>query len=158
MSLSDAFIDENGKRVVRLFEEILSDLPAGVAVLEARRALDGSGTIVSLTPSCKTAATFTAHTDDRLNLIDIGMGYTTFELPWEGGLPNDASFDLLLERAKEMCLAVVAGRCEHRFGFLGIRGTIRVDETKTYRVTDYFHLRLNPKVVRYAPYNPAQSE
>jgi hypothetical protein len=86
------------------------------------------------------------------------MGYTTFELPWEGGLPNDASFDLLLERAKEMCLAVVAGRCEHRFGFLGIRGTIRVDETKTYRVTDYFHLRLNPKVVRYAPYNPAQSE
>jgi hypothetical protein len=158
MSLSDDFSDKNGKRVIRLFEDILATLPAGVADLDARRTRDGSGTIVFLQPKCKRSAVFSIHVDDHLNLIDVSLGdYTTFELSSEADLPNGANFDLLLATAKEMCFAVIAGRCEHRFGLLGIQGTIRVDEQKIYRGTNFFHPRLIPKVVHYAPYYPAIS-
>jgi hypothetical protein len=145
--------DEKGQRVLRLIQELLADLPDGVASVETRRADDGSGTIVSLTPTNTTSAPFSVHTDDGLNLIDVSLGtYSTFELS------DDSEFDSALATTRDMCLAVMAGRCEQRFGFFGIRGTIRVDDQRLYCATSYFHFRFLPKVVFYEPYCAAKPQ
>jgi hypothetical protein len=56
---------------------------------------------------------------------DLSLGeWTTLELPWEADLPKDASLDLVLDEIQKVCRAVIAGCCEHRFGFLGILGRL----------------------------------
>jgi hypothetical protein len=138
--------DESG-RVVRLFEELLSGLPQGTATLESKRTKNDDGTIIWLTPANKHAAEFGAHTEDGgLSLIDVFFGSgATFEL-------QNGNVDELLELVRRLGLAVISGKCEERFGFVGVRGKIRVDGGKVFRGTDYFHPRLYPKTVRYDPY------
>ena len=70
--------EDKGQRVLRLIQELLEDLPDGVASVETRRTNDGSGTIVSLIPTNTTSAPFSVHTDGNLNLIDVILGkYST---------------------------------------------------------------------------------
>jgi hypothetical protein len=83
--------------------------------------------------------------------VSFGSG-TTFELPSESKLPNDATFDTLLEGVRAMGLATIAGRCREYFGFMGIRGTIEVGEGNILRCSRFFHPRPIPKLVRYEPY------
>jgi hypothetical protein len=147
--------DKNGRRLVQLFEDILATLPTGVAALEARRTRDDRGTIVRLRPANAESAEFSAHVEDGYALVDVSFGRgATFELPWDADLPNNATFDTTLETVLAMCRAVIAGRCEDRLGFLGIRSTICVDEKRVFRMTDFFHPNLHPRVVRYGPYYP----
>jgi hypothetical protein len=146
--------DENANRLTRVFQELLDTLPPGAAVLGSNRTKNDDGTIVWLKPARKHAAEFRAHIDDGYNnLIDVSFGAsTTFELPSESRLPDDASFDMLLEAVRAMGLATMAGRCREYFGFMGIRGTIEVSEGNALRCSSFFHPRLLPKLVRYEPY------
>jgi hypothetical protein len=147
--------DKDGRRVAQLFEDVLATLPAGAATLETRRTHDDRATIITLKPSNKKSSAVSVHMEDGGKFVDVSLGeLTTLEFPWEAHLPKDPSFDLVLEEMKKICLAVIAGHCEHRFGFLGIRGTIRVGG-EVYRCTHFFYPRLCPKTVRYEPYLPA---
>ncbi len=139
--------DESGL-LLKLFQELLGSLREGTATLSSKRSENDDGTIIWLTPLNKCAAEFGAHCEDGgLSLIDVFFGGgTTFEL--------DGNVDELLELVRRMGLAVISGRCEQRFGFLGVRGKIRLDGGKVYRCTDYFHPRLYPKTVCYEPYDP----
>ena len=133
-------------RLIKLFQELLHGLPVGTATLHSERTRKNDGTIIRLKPSNKHAAQFGAHTDNgSLCIIDVFFGSgTTFEL--------DGDVDELLDLVHRLGLAVISGACEQRFGFLGVRGKIRLDGGKVYRCTDYFHPRLYPKTVRYEPY------
>ncbi len=139
-------VDESG-RLLKLFEELLDSLPEGTATLGSKRTQNDDGTIIWLRPANKRAAEFGAHSEDgALSLIDVFFGSgTTFEL--------DGDVDELLGLIRRLALAVISGRCEERFGFVGVRGKIRLDSGKVYRCTDYFHPRLYPKTVRYEPYH-----
>ncbi|MGB0045076.1 MAG: hypothetical protein WCC78_15275 [Terriglobales bacterium] len=138
--------DESG-RLLKLFQELLDSLPERTATLESKRTQKDDGTIIRLTPTNPRAAQFGAHTEDGVpSLIDVFFGSgTTFEL--------NGDVDELLERVRRLALSVISGRCEERFGFLGVRGQIRLDGEPGYRCTDYFHPRLYPKTVRYEPYD-----
>jgi hypothetical protein len=146
--------DENANRLRGLFQELLNTLPLGTATLGSKRTKNDDGTIIWLKPAKKHAAEFCAHIDDvHHNLIDVSFGAgTTFELPSESRLSDDANFDMLLEAVRSMGLAIIAGRCREYFGFLGIRGTIKVSEGNVLRCSSFFHPRLLPKLVRYDPY------
>lgn len=146
--------DENADRLARLFPELLSTLPPETATLGSKRTKNDDGTIVWLKPAKKHAAEFCAHIEDGNNsLIDVSFGAgTTFEPPLESKLPDDANFDMMLEAVRAMGLATIAGRCREYFGFMGIRGTIKVSEGKVLRCSSFFHPRLLPKLVRYEPY------
>jgi hypothetical protein len=145
--------DESG-RLLKLFQELLDRLPEGTATLESKRTQNDDGTIIRLVPTNPRAAQFGAHTEDGgLFLIDVFFGSgTTFEL-------ENRDVGKLLELVRRLGLAVISGRCEQRFGFLGVRGKIRLDGAPGYRCTHYFYPRLYPKTVRYEPYlhEPAKS-
>ncbi len=134
-------------RLLKLFEELLDGLPEGTATLRSKRTKNDDGTIIWLTPANKCAAEFGAHSEDGgLSLIDVFFGSgTTFEL--------DGDVEELLELVRRLGLAVISGRCEQRFGFLGVRGKIQLDGGRVYRCSDYFHPRLYPTTVRYEPYD-----
>lgn len=140
-------VDEE-EQIAHLMRELLAGLPEGSATLGTKR--DRSGTVFYLKPSNKNSAEFGIHYDGCVDVF-FGKFGTTFELPWESGLPKDADFEATLSWAKAMGLAVIAGRCKERAGFFGVRGTIEVKE-KPFRVTNFFHLRPFPKTFRYAPY------
>jgi hypothetical protein len=146
--------DENASRVIGVFQELLNTLPPGAATLGPTRTKNDDGTIVRLKPANKHAAEFCAHIDDHFNsLIDVSFGSgTTFELPSESKLPNDATFDMTLEAVRAMGLATIAGRCREYFGFMGICGTIDVGLGNVLRCSSFFHPRLFPKLLRYEPY------
>jgi hypothetical protein len=146
--------DENCERLVRLFQELLNALPPGTASLDAKRTEKGDGTIVLLKPTKKDAAQFCAHVEDgNSSIIDVSFGSsTTFELPAESKLPDDANFDMMLEAVRAMGLATISGRCREYFGFMGIRGTIEVSEGNVLSCSNLFHPRLLPKMKRYQPY------
>ena len=156
MTMSVTIPDADGKRVLQVFEEILATLPEGTARVEVRRTQDDTATVITLKPSNKKSSSLSVHREDGGGeCVDVSLaGLTTLEFPWEAHLPKSPSFDLVLEKIRKICLAVVAGHCEHRFGFLGIRGTIRVGE-EVYRCTHFFYPRLRPKTVHYEPYLPA---
>jgi hypothetical protein len=146
--------DENVHRLLGLFQELLNTLPPGTATLGSKRTKNDDGTIIWLKPAKKEAAEFCAHIEDGNNsLIDVSFGAgTTFELPSESKLPNDATFEAMLEAVRTMGLATIAGRCREYFGFVGIDGTIEVSEGNLLRCSSFFHPRLLPKVVKYEPY------
>jgi hypothetical protein len=146
--------DEDAGQLIAIFHHLLGTLPLGAATIESRRTKNDDGTIVWLKPSNKRAAEFSAHLEDaHPSMIDVSFGSaTTLELPWEANLPSDASFGAVLEIVRELASAVIAGRCEERFGFLRIRGTIRVDASHEYRCTSYFYPHRFPRTIRYEPY------
>jgi hypothetical protein len=145
-------------RVTVLFEDILATLPSGCASLRTERAKGAPGPAVVLVPSNKQSAEFGAMVMDRdLYSAFFGRGatFTTFECPWELNLSRSAGLDLQLEVLTKMCVAVIAGRCEHRFERYSTGGVICVSEKEIYRVRDlYFWPRKNLEVVHYAPYYP----
>lgn len=134
-------------RVTQLFQELLGSLPQGTAVVESERTRNDDGTIIRLVPANKRAAQFGAHTDDgHPFLVDIFFGSgTTFEL-------ENQDADELTGLVRQLGLAVISGKCEQRFGFLGVRGKIQLNGKAGYRATHYFYPRLFPKTVRYDPY------
>lgn len=135
------------ERIAHIMLHLLAGLPPGTATMDSKE--DPSGRIWYLTPSNKRSAAFRVHFDGTVDVF-FGRG-TTFELPYESGLPRDADFEAVLGWLKAMGLAVIAGRCKDRLGFLGTRGTIWVNG-KPYRVSSFFHFRLHPKTLHYAPY------
>jgi hypothetical protein len=146
--------EERAEKLIAVFRELSGRLPEGAASVGSERTRSDDGIIVRLKPTNKRAAQFGAHIDDGLsNIIDVSFGAaTTFELPVESLLPDDASFEVMLDTVRAMGLAVIEGRCQEYFGFIGIRGTIHVGNERPRRMTTFFHLRLFPKLVRYAPY------
>jgi hypothetical protein len=154
MSSTTKASDENVHRLLSLFQELLNTLPPGAASLGSKRTKNDDGTIVWLKPTKKKAAEFCAHIEDSNNsLIDVSFGSgTTFELPSESKLPDDATFDMMLETVRTMGLATIAGRCREYFGFVGISGTIEVSEGNDLTCSSFFHPRLLPKLVRYEPW------
>jgi hypothetical protein len=141
------------EQIARLMRELLDGLPEGTATLGVRH--DRSGTVFYVRPSNKKSAEFGIHYD---GCVDFFFGRsTTFELPYESGLPRDADFEATLSWARAMGLAVIAGRCKERAGFLGVRGTVEV-EGKPYGVINFFHLRLFPRTFRYAPYRSESAD
>ncbi len=137
--------DESG-RLLKLFQELLDSLPEGTATLESKRTQNDDGTIIRLAPSNPRAAQFGAHTE-YTGFIDVFFGSgTTFEL-------ENRDVNELLDLVRRLGLAVISGKCEQRFGFLGIRGQIQLDGERGYRCTHYFYPRLFPKTVRYEPYS-----
>ena len=144
---------ENTSHLVGLFQELLSTLPSGAATLGSNRTKNDDGTVVWLKPGKKRAAEFSAHIDEGTSLIDVSFGAgTTFELPWDFKLPKEATFDMMLEAVRAMGFAIMSGRCQEYFGFMGIRGTIEVSEGNILKCSSFFHPRLLPKLVRYEPY------
>ncbi len=136
------------ERIAHLMQELLAGLPEGTATLGVRH--DRSGTVFYLKPSNKNSADFGIHYDGCVDVF-FGSSGTTFELPYESGLPKDADFEATLSWAKAIGRAVIAGRCKERAGFFGVRGTVEVNG-KAYGVSNFFHLRLFPKTFHYAPY------
>jgi len=134
-------------RALKLFQELLESLPPGTAVVESERTRNDDGTIIRLVPANKRAAQFGAHIGDgHPFLVDVFFGSgTTFEL-------ENQNADELIGLVRRLGLAVISGKCEQRFGFLGVRGKIQLDGEIRYRATHYFYPRLYPKTVRYEPY------
>jgi hypothetical protein len=144
---------ENTSHLIGLFQVLLSTLPSGAATLGSNRTKNDDGTVVWLKPAKKRAAEFSAHIDEGTSLTDVSFGAgTTFELPWDFKLPKEATFDMMLEAVRAMGFAIMSGRCQEYFGFMGIRGTIEVSESKILKCSSFFHPRLLPKLVRYEPY------
>ena len=137
---------ELAARIFALFQELVEEIPPGTASVESRRGKYYVDSVISLKPCNARAAAFWVHIQDKWPCVDVSFGSgTTVEV-------SDKSFDTLVALVKQLASAVIAGRCEERFGFLGIRGTIRVDATNVYRATDFFHPRLVPKTIHYEPY------
>ncbi len=149
-------------QVMGLFQQILDILPAGCASLRVDPGKDADDFGVSVVPTNERSAEFGAMLfGSRLYSVDFGKEptFTTFECPWEINLPRSAGLDRQLDVLAKMCLAVIAGRCEHRFERRSTRGVINVSEGEVYRVGDMhigrlFRPRRNPEVLQYAPYYP----
>jgi hypothetical protein len=151
-----------GSRVAGLFQHILDTLPIGCASLRIEPAKDPEIFSVSLIPSNERSAEFSATvTGDDLDSVGFGkkLTFTQFECPWEIGLPRSAGLDQHLDVIAKMCVAVIAGRSEHRFERRSTRGVIHVSEKEVYQVGDAGIIgliwpRRNLRSVRYAPYFP----
>ena len=160
MMKADAIKNEAAQQVMRLFEDIHAALPSGCAELVSRPTSDNFGFEVALISSNERSAEVGGMImDGELYSAFFGKAptFTTFEFPWEVGLSRKSGLDAQLEALRKMCLAVIAGKCEHRHGRVGTRGTIFASETKVFCVTDYpilaiFRRQRDPKVTRYAPY------
>lgn len=141
-------LSDEEEQIARVMRDLLGSLPEGAATLEIKR--DPSGVIFRLRPANKRSAAFGIHYDGCTDVF-FGRG-TTFELPLESGLPKDADFEAIMQWARAMGQAVIAGECKERAGFLGVRGTIWVNR-KAFRVTSFIHFRLLPRTFHYAPYH-----
>jgi|SRR5208282_3381686 len=164
MKQTNEIAGSTGDLVTGLFQRILDSLPAGWALLRVEPSQRYREIFsVSLVPSNERSAEFSATVlGDRLDSVDFGRKptFTQFECPWEIGLPRSAGLDRQLDVVARMCLAVIAGRCEHRFERRSTRGSIYVSEKEVYRVGDTGLMwliwpRRNPQpAVQYAPYFP----
>lgn len=143
-------------RVGRLFDDALATLPSGCAQVECRKPRNEI-LEMALVPGNERSAEFGAiFLDQELYAAFFGRGklFTTYECPWEFNLRRSDGFEKQLAVLEKMCLAVIAGRCEHRLGRWTTRGTIYVDEQEVFRVTDLLTFRLQrPRLlIQYAPY------
>ena len=160
MTHADDLKDVTARQVVRLFADIHATLPAGCAQLVSGPTRDNFGLHVAISPSNELSAEVGATLmGGGIYSADFGKAptFTTFEFPWEVGLSRKAGLNEQLEALEKICLAVIAGNCEHRRGRLGTLGAVFVSETQTFRVTDYpllaiFLWRHDLRVRRYAPY------
>jgi hypothetical protein len=123
---------------------------------------DANDFSVALIPSNEQSAEFGAAVmGDSLYSVFFGRDptFTDFECPWEIGLRRSSGLAPQLDVIRKMSIAVIAGKCEHRFERRSILGTISVSETERYRVRDipllgWLRPRRNVEAVRYAPYFP----
>ncbi len=160
MKRSHEIPDTTTRQVTRLFEDILATLPEGCASLkiEPEKGIDGFS--VALIPSNEQSAEFGAMVlESGIYSAFFGRGstFTTFECPWEIGLRRSDGLAEHMDVIRKMCLAVVAGRCEHRFERRSTRGVIHVSEKEVYQVGDVGIIgliwpRRNLRAVQYAPY------
>jgi len=163
MKRSNDVQEKTNTQVTSLFERILVTLPTGCAVLtvERQKAPDGFFS-VAIVPANEQSAEFAATVlGGDVYSTDFGRGqvFTTFEAPWELNLPRSATLDQQLDVVSKMCLAVIGGRCEHRFERRSTVGVIQVSEKEVYSVGDTSPLRLllprkNAEIRRYSPYCP----
>jgi hypothetical protein len=152
---------ETETQVTLLFEDVLARLPPGCARL-GRRKTDNYVHELALVPASDRSAEFgVIFMDGKLYAAFFGCERqsTTYESPWEIGLRRRDGLDKQLAIIERMCLAVVAGRCEHRYRRVGIEGVIHVSDNEVYRVTDVGLLRIlfprhASEVVLYAPCFP----
>jgi hypothetical protein len=131
--------------VTGLFQDILESLPTGCASLRIQPTKDPQIFSVSLVPSNERSAEFgTMVSEDGIYSVFFGKKptFTDFECPWEIGLPRSAGLDRHFDIIRKMCLAVIAGRCEHHFERRSTRGLIHVSEKEVYRVADIGIMRL----------------
>ena len=162
MKQSNQVASPTGNLVNGLFQRIFESLPSGCASLRSEPAKDPEDFSVSLVPSNELSAAFSVMVlGDRLHTVDFGKKptFTYFECPWDIGLPRSAGLDRQLDVLAKMCLAVIAGRCEHRFNRRSTEGVIYVSEKQVYRVGDInlmalFRPRRDSSAVQYAPYFP----
>jgi len=163
MNRSTDMTDATQKQVMRLFEDVLSTLPTNCASLELRtppKVKDIED--VALVPTNAKSAEFgVILIGGELYAAFFGRGTlsTTYECPWEIGLGRRDGLAEHLAVIEKMCLAVVPGRCTHRYQRRGIEGAIQVSEREVYRVRDVgllriFSLRRLLSVVQYAPCFP----
>jgi hypothetical protein len=162
MKRSDNIRETTVRQVTSLFEDILATLPEGCASLktEPQKRLDGFS--VALVPANEQSAEFGAMVlEGSLYSAFFGRDptFTDFECPWELGLRRSAGLADQLNVIGKMCIAVIAGKCEHRFERRSHRGTIFVSETEIYRVADipllgWLRLRREVEVKQYVPYFP----
>ena len=133
------------EELVALLNELLAGLPPDVATLEVMRTLrQGDGVVAELKPKNPAAASIVVHAQNGFALVDFSFGgyEPTWELPFEGSKSKPSKQELLRE-VEQMCMAVIAGRCQHNRGLLSISGTIQVgDRPRT--VTHFFVLRPTP--------------
>ena len=159
MSQAVNTVSDVQKQVRRLFDNIAATLPLGCAQVECRQPREEI-VEMALVPKNEEAAEFGAtFLDGDLYAAFFGRGKisTTFECPWDLHLRKSDGFHRQLAVLEKMCLAVIAGRCEHRLGRLSIRGTIYVGEREVYGVRDLpiFHPRRQRQLIQYAPYHPS---
>lgn len=143
-------------QVLHLFEGIVKALPADCVTLT--RSEGKYFTDIVLQPANRESAEFGVLIDEP-NLYAVFFGrskfFTQFECPWEIKLGRSDGLDRELSTLEKMCLAVIAGRCEHRRGHLSVRGTIYAAQKDIYRVTDLpkFPFKRRVELIRYAPYH-----
>jgi hypothetical protein len=148
-------------QVVRLFKDILATLRAGCAHAESKNPRKGI-TDVAFVPTNDRAAKFGAvFFDEDLYAVFFGGAkrLSQYESPWEIKLKRSDGSDKQLAVIERMCLAVIAGRCEHRVKRWGVQGTIKVSEKEVYSITDLGILEIlrphrSTEVVKYEPYYP----
>ena len=141
--------------LVSLLRKLLAELPANVASINVRSVF--GGTVAVLQPTNPSSACVVTHAERGLPLVDFSFGkYSpTWELPAEGYTRDATKAELLLE-VEQMCKAVIAGRCEHRRGFLSVSGEVRVGN-RSYRARNVLVWRVAPPfngVQTYEPYDP----
>lgn len=162
MKLSHDIPDATGRRVTHLFDDILATLPDNCASLKIEPQKSFNGFSVALIPSNERSAEFGAvvmEGDLYSAFFGRGSTFTTFECPWEIGLRRSDGLAQHFDVIRKMCLAVIAGRCEHRFERRSVQGTISVSEKEGYRVGDipllgWLRPRRKVEVIQYAPYFP----
>lgn len=151
------------RQLVRLFQDILYTLPPNCASLRIKEAPKDKGIRdLAIVPANTRSAEFgVILMSGELYAAFFGPERlsTTYECPWEIGLSKRDGLAEHLAVIEKMCLAVIAGRCEHRYRRWGIEGVIHVSEEKIYRVSDvgllrFFFPRRDPKIIQYAPYYP----
>ena len=146
------------EQVAKLMQELLAGLPDGTATLGVRH--DRSGTVFYLTPSNAKSAEFGIHYDGR---VDVFFGRcTTFELPYESGLPKgkaDFKAYVVVGEIRGACRDWLAVARSAR-AFSAIRGTVEVDGKPYQHITSsVFHFRLSlPRTLRYAPYRSESAD
>ncbi len=156
MSQSINTVSDVQKQVRRLFDNIAATLPLGCAHVEHKQSRKEI-VEMALVPKNEQAAEFGAiFLDGDLYAAFFGRGKisTTYECPWDLHLRQSDGFHKQLAVMEKMCLAVIAGKCEHRLGRLSIRGTIYVGGQEVYGVRDLpiFHPRRQRQLIQYAPY------
>ncbi len=162
MSARIAADESNASLVAQLFEEIIAILPSGCATVQQKDQGKDRPAEVTVLPTNSGSAQFGAlFFDGQLYGAFFGREpfFTTYESPWELNLRCSDGLDQQLAALKEMCAAVVAGRCEHRIRVFCVTGTIRGDKS-IFRVCNIpvFHPpRLRARIAYEAYENPEKA-
>ena len=159
MTLSATVPGKSEKQVLRLFENLLATLPPHCVRIESRT-LKKRFTEIALLPANERCAEFgVMFCDGYIYAVLFASGdlSTVYECPFAIKLTPSDGLDEHLAVIERMCLAVIAGRCEHHYKRLGLQGVILVSDSEVYRMTDVglsrlFSSRHTLHVVKYEPY------
>jgi len=140
------------EEIKAVLRDLLAELPPDTARLNVYRVPNNDGTVVELIPSNTDAASIEVHVDDGADYVDLSFGERggTWELPLEGRY-KDADKSQLLGEVKEMCRAVIAGRCRKSRGAFWLTSKIDVGDY-TYKLTDLPMFGIPFRTRHYAPY------